>query len=166
MLCGKVSQRTVSRRIKDLKDNGKTASKNHRVDLGQESHKLTNPQKKRKIPLMKEASLYCVSKFPLSVMVWIGLTENGPTQPYFLDKNETINSTFYQRRILPFAKREGQRIFVTKQWESSECQLNTLKMEVIVLQKGIRTFHCNTNHSNMFHRKKNHSKQGEIIHSK
>ena len=30
--------------------------------------------------------LYGVMKFPLSIMVWVGLTVNGSTIPYFVEK--------------------------------------------------------------------------------
>ncbi|RMZ99479.1 1 transposase, partial [Brachionus plicatilis] len=34
----------------------------------------------------KKGGFYGVMKNPLSVMVWIGLTENGATEPYFVEK--------------------------------------------------------------------------------
>ncbi|RNA43056.1 transposase [Brachionus plicatilis] len=37
-----------------------------------------------------KGGLYGTSKFPLYVMVWIGLTEKGATEPFFVEK--TINS--------------------------------------------------------------------------
>lgn len=52
----------------------------------------------------------------MSVMVWCGLTENGPTRPYFVKPGDTIDSKYYVRRILPFAKREGQRLFESRDW--------------------------------------------------
>ncbi|CAF1148034.1 unnamed protein product [Brachionus calyciflorus] len=55
-------------------------------------------------------------KNPLSVMVWMGITKYGLTKPYFVKENETINSHFYKDRILPFAKREGNRLCGTNKW--------------------------------------------------
>ena len=40
-------------------------------------------------------------KFPLSVMVWCGLTVYGPKQPYIVNKGETINAEYDINKILP-----------------------------------------------------------------
>jgi hypothetical protein len=55
-------------------------------------------------------------KFPLSIMVWVGLTENGSTGAYFIPKGKTLDAEFYCRRILPFAKRKGNELFGTREW--------------------------------------------------
>ncbi len=52
----------------------------------------------------------------MSVMIWCGLTVNGPTRGYAVEKGDTIDSLYYQRRILPFTKREGFRLFGTTDW--------------------------------------------------
>jgi inhibitor of nuclear factor kappa-B kinase subunit alpha len=55
-------------------------------------------------------------KFPMAVMVFCGLTWNGPTDPYFVAKGDTIDSLYYTNRILPFVKREGARLFGHRNW--------------------------------------------------
>ena len=72
-------------------------------------------------------------------MVWIGITEFGTTEPYFVKKGwfkiltipkikifnflllqntkgETIDSVYYHRRILPYAKRKGNQLFGGTKW--------------------------------------------------
>lgn len=51
-------------------------------------------------------------KYPLSVMVWVGLTIFGPII-YFWKKGEKINGKNYSRRVLAFAKREGNKLLGT-----------------------------------------------------
>ncbi len=46
-------------------------------------------------------------KYPLSVMVWGCICENGASL-YFIDKGVKVDSDYYCRKILPFAKREGK----------------------------------------------------------
>jgi hypothetical protein len=55
-------------------------------------------------------------KFPLSVMVWCGITVNGPTEPFFVENQEKITSSIYINKILPLAKEEGNRLFNRKKW--------------------------------------------------
>jgi hypothetical protein len=45
-----------------------------------------------------------LSKYPMSVMVWGGLTTKGSTAPFFVPKDRTVNQEFYCGQILPFAK--------------------------------------------------------------
>ena len=45
--------------------------------------------------------LHGVNKYPISVMVWCGLTLNGAIKPYFIEKNTKINTAYYKNRILP-----------------------------------------------------------------
>ena len=54
-------------------------------------------------------------KYPLSVMVWCGLTIHGPIY-YFVEKGTKINGNYYTRKILPFAKREGIKMFGDMNW--------------------------------------------------
>ena len=67
-------------------------------------------------------------------MAWIGISEYGATQPFFLEpgklikfltrlyvninilKGSTINADVYVNRILPFAKREGAKLFGRRRW--------------------------------------------------
>jgi hypothetical protein len=55
-------------------------------------------------------------KNPMTVMVWMGLTRLGATKVYFVPVGDTIDTLFYYRRILPFAKKDGQRIFGNQNW--------------------------------------------------
>jgi hypothetical protein len=68
-------------------------------------------------------------KKPLKVMVWCGLTVNGATKPYFLKEEETVNSLYYTRKILPHAKREGQRLLNTEKWVNK--YISNKKKEII-----------------------------------
>ncbi len=54
-------------------------------------------------------------KYPLSVMVWVGLTVFGPIL-YFWEKGVKINGQNYSRRVLELAKREGDRFFGNDDW--------------------------------------------------
>ena len=62
----------------------------------------------------KTGGLHSVKKYPISVMVWVGLTKYGPTKPYFID--DRVNSNYYTRKIMPHAKREGKRLFGTEKY--------------------------------------------------
>ena len=44
-------------------------------------------------------------------MVWVGLSIYGSTGPYFVEQGESINTATYCNKILPFAKREANRLF-------------------------------------------------------
>ena len=44
-------------------------------------------------------------------MVWAGLSIYGTTDPYFIDKKDTVNTAVYCDKILPFVKRQGNRLF-------------------------------------------------------
>ncbi len=60
--------------------------------------------------------LHELLKFPMSVMIWCGLTVEGPTRGYAVEKGQNINPVYYQQYILPFAKREGFRLFNSTDW--------------------------------------------------
>ncbi|CAF0980310.1 unnamed protein product, partial [Brachionus calyciflorus] len=64
----------------------------------------------------EKGGIYGLTKFPLSVMVWVGLTKNRSTGPYFIEKGKTVDSNYYVKKILPFAKREGNRLFGSDKW--------------------------------------------------
>ena len=55
-------------------------------------------------------------KKPLQIMVWCGLTEKGATLPYFVKTGDKIDQVYYRRKILRHAKKEGFRLFNTKNW--------------------------------------------------
>ncbi len=64
----------------------------------------------------ENGGLHGTMKYPLSVMIWVGLTVNGPTKPYIIEDKQRINREYYKNRILPFAKREGRRLLGTDKW--------------------------------------------------
>ncbi|CAF1222746.1 unnamed protein product [Rotaria sordida] len=55
-------------------------------------------------------------KFPVSVMVALGATWNGLTEPYFFANEERLNGTAYYEELLPFYKEEGSRLFGHQNW--------------------------------------------------
>ena len=55
-------------------------------------------------------------KEPIRAMVWIGLTVNGPTRPYFVKIGDSIDGVHYIRKILPVAKKDGNELFKTNKW--------------------------------------------------
>ena len=66
-------------------------------------------------------------------MVWCGLTVNGPTKPYFIEKNTKINTDYYKNRILPHAKREGLKLFGSNKWvyqqDGAPCHTSAKSMQ-------------------------------------
>jgi hypothetical protein len=42
-------------------------------------------------------------------MVWVGLTQNGPTEPYLIEGR--MDQDYYRNKVLPFAKRQGLTLF-------------------------------------------------------
>jgi hypothetical protein len=63
-----------------------------------------------------QKGLWELRKFPIRVMVWVGLTEFGATEPYFIEPGDKVDSNYYCLRILPHAKREGRRLFGHDKW--------------------------------------------------
>jgi hypothetical protein len=59
--------------------------------------------------------LFEEEKYPTSVMVSIGVTWNGLTEPYFFDKGIRLNTQRYIS-VLQFFKREGDRLFGHTKW--------------------------------------------------
>ncbi len=49
-------------------------------------------------------------------MVWVGLTEFGATEPFFIEPGQTVDAIYYVRNILPFAKKQGKKLFGKKKW--------------------------------------------------
>ena len=59
--------------------------------------------------------LHYEKKFPLSIMVWCGLTKYGMCI-YFVKKGDTIDAKYYTRKILKFAKANGKKFFSNDNW--------------------------------------------------
>ena len=55
-------------------------------------------------------------KLSVSVMVALGATWNGLTEPYFFSMNEKLNGKTYHETLLPFYKEEGDKLFGHKNW--------------------------------------------------
>ena len=55
-------------------------------------------------------------KYPLKVMVWVGLTWNGPTEPVFLPAKTSFNHHFYRNQVLPIVKRDGLNLIGKYFW--------------------------------------------------
>jgi hypothetical protein len=86
--------------------------KSHFFD--QKSLKLFNLVKTHRNSL----HFFCIigrEKYPMSILVWLGLTIHGPIV-YFIEPGEKLNGSNYSRRILSFAKREGNRLFGGTNW--------------------------------------------------
>ena len=43
------------------------------------------------------------SKYAIQVIVWVGLSVYGSTDPYFVEKGQTVNTATYCNKFLPFA---------------------------------------------------------------
>lgn len=62
----------------------------------------------------KNEGLYHSQKYPVSCMVWVGLTQNGPTEPYLIEGR--MDQDYYWNKVLPFAKRQGLTLFGNNKW--------------------------------------------------
>ena len=58
-----------------------------------------------------------MEKYPLSIMIALGVTWSGFTRPYFFQKGEPLNGQTFCDRLLPFYKWEDDRLFRHKNWE-------------------------------------------------
>ena len=56
------------------------------------------------------------TKYPVSIMVVLGVTWNGVTRPYFFAKGERLNGKTYCEYLLPFYKKEGDSLFGHSNW--------------------------------------------------
>lgn len=68
-----------------------------------------------RIDANENGGTFAQQKYPISVMVAIGVTWNGLTRPYFLEKDERLNKDSYSKIIL-FYKKEGDRLFNSTNW--------------------------------------------------
>lgn len=56
------------------------------------------------------------SQHPQTIMVWLGITWNGLTQPIFFERGERLNAKLYIDKVLTHVKREGERLFQHGHW--------------------------------------------------
>ena len=54
--------------------------------------------------------LFPKRKYPYKVMVWVGITYNGPTQVVTLPLNTSFDTEFYTHYVLPVARRDGLKL--------------------------------------------------------
>jgi hypothetical protein len=54
-------------------------------------------------------------KYPGSILVWLGITWEGLTEPVFFAPQERLSAATYIDKVLPVVKREGRRL-CGKQW--------------------------------------------------
>ncbi|CAF1229661.1 unnamed protein product [Rotaria sordida] len=64
----------------------------------------------------ERGGLHAVKKYSVNVMVGLGVTWYGLTRPYFFEKGERLNGQSYTDQLLPFYKKEGDRLFQQKKW--------------------------------------------------
>jgi transposase len=57
-----------------------------------------------------------VEKYPVSIMVGLGATWNGITNPYFFQRGERLTGKSYCNQVLPFYKMEGNQLFDHQNW--------------------------------------------------
>ena len=55
--------------------------------------------------------LHLMEKYPISIMIVLGVTWSGFTCPYFFQKGERLNGQAYCDRLLLFYKEEDDRLF-------------------------------------------------------
>ena len=76
--------------------------------------------------------LFSKTKYPFKVMVWVGLTYNGPTTPVFLPPKTSFDSDFYTRKVLPVIKKCGEELigadFVYQQ-DGASCHTSVQTLE-------------------------------------
>ena len=64
----------------------------------------------------ERGGLHLMEKYPISIMIVLGVTWSGFTCPYFFQKGERLNGQTYCDRLLPFYKEEDDRLFGHKNW--------------------------------------------------
>ena len=56
------------------------------------------------------------NQHPQTIMVWLGVTWNGLTQPIFFERGERLNAKLYIDKVLTHMNREGERLFQHGHW--------------------------------------------------
>jgi hypothetical protein len=64
----------------------------------------------------ERGGLHSTEKYPMSIMVGLGVTWNGPTRPFFFQKGERLNGQTYHDQLLPFYQKEGYELFGHNDW--------------------------------------------------
>jgi hypothetical protein len=60
--------------------------------------------------------LFTKEKYPISIMIGLGVTWYGLTRPYFFQKGERLNGQTYSDLLLPFYQKEGNALFGHEHW--------------------------------------------------
>ena len=63
-----------------------------------------------RLEVNEDIGLKPTHKFPFKVMVWYGLSYNGPTKIVVLPEKTTFDSDFYTKNVLPVVKEAGNRL--------------------------------------------------------
>ena len=86
--------------------------------------------------------LHLMKKYPLSIMITLGVTCSGFTRRCFFHKGERQNGQTYDDRLLPFYKREGDRQFGYKNWgfQHGRASSHTNKRAQQWCKKNFRSF--------------------------
>lgn len=64
----------------------------------------------------EHGGIHPAEKYPVSVMVGLGVTWHGVTRPYFFSKGERLNGNTYCEQLLPFYKKEGYLLYGHSNW--------------------------------------------------
>ncbi|RNA17692.1 hypothetical protein BpHYR1_041272 [Brachionus plicatilis] len=91
ILSAKVTIQTISRWIREYCQFGKA---DHSVSPGRPISVVNH------VNIRKAKRLFAVKKFPMSVMVWIGVTEFSCTKPHFAPKGSRVNTKLSRNTIL------------------------------------------------------------------
>ena len=81
--------------------------------------------------------LHLMKKYPISIMIALGVTCSGFTRPCFLQKGERLTGQIYYDRLLPFYKRKGDCLFGHKNWDSNTVGLAPVR--ITELNDGAKT---------------------------
>ncbi|CAF1221231.1 unnamed protein product [Didymodactylos carnosus] len=72
----------------------------------------------------ERGGLHSIQKYPVCVMVAVGVTWYGLTRPYFCER---LNGQTYRDQLLPFYKEEGDRLFGHKNWSFQQGEASSHK---------------------------------------
>ena len=63
----------------------------------------------------EDGAIYSIEKYPVAIIVGLGVTWFGPMRPFF-QRGERLNGRTYQGRLLPFYEGEGNELLGHKNW--------------------------------------------------
>ena len=74
----------------------------------------------------ERGGLHLMGKYPISIMIALGVTWSGFTCPYFFQKGERLNGQADCDRLLPFYKEEDDRLFGYNNWGFQQDEATSL----------------------------------------